>query len=135
MGISRQGMAHQAGSDAWVTGKAFFNLLKHHFQGTDQEFDWEYSNWIFGIGESKNDEYYMKEYWNRTRKNQKKSKMSDEMSDYVDQTQDSSWDGYYPEQHPYNIYPDWNPGYTHHYQGFPSTYTGYHGQPEYPYEQ
>lgn len=65
LGITRLGIAHQAGSDAWLTGMIFFRLKAMHFKMNDQEFDREYNNMIFGIGESKNEEYYIQDYKKR----------------------------------------------------------------------
>lgn len=72
----------------------------------------------------------MKDYRNRARKNDKKSKLSDEMSDYTEHTQDPSWYDY-PDQYYHPA--EWNNPYPQPYQGFHNQYPSYHGG-DYPYD-
>lgn len=60
LGIPRQGIAHQAGSDSYVTGKIFFEFKTKVF--ADKNIEKDFNNVIYGIGLSKCEEAYMDEY-------------------------------------------------------------------------
>lgn len=64
LGLDRYGQSHQAGSDSWVTGLCYFELLKTYLVGKDLYS--LYNNILFGLGKSKNEEYYLDQYTNKT---------------------------------------------------------------------
>jgi hypothetical protein len=64
LGLDRFGQQHQAGSDSWLTGLAYFKLIDLYLYGKDIEK--EYNNVLFGLGKSKNEEYYLDQYTNKT---------------------------------------------------------------------
>lgn len=58
--VDRYGQQHQAGSDSWVTGLAYFKLMELYLHGINVEE--EFNNVLFGLGKSKNEEYYLDQY-------------------------------------------------------------------------
>lgn len=81
----------------------FFRLVKTHFKGLS-EIDRDYNNVIFGIGESKNEEYYISDYKRRANMQKSKTaKLSDDIHDMpqgFDLPTQEHWGENY-EQYPY----------------------------------
>ena len=65
--VERIGTVHQAGSDSLITSQVFFKikeLYRKRVPGKDVEV--RFNGWIYGLGESPNEETYIDEYKNLT---------------------------------------------------------------------
>jgi len=72
MGIERIGIMHQAGSDSLVTSQIFFKLRDIYTQYFGKSLgnasvENHFNGWIYGLGDSINDDTYIDEYKHLTR--------------------------------------------------------------------
>lgn len=77
--LDRIGQQHQAGSDSWLTGLAYFKLLQTHLQGKDIPAN--YNNVLYGLGISENDEQYLDNYTSKTDQLEREAREYQEMND------------------------------------------------------
>ena len=66
--VQRIGQTHQAGSDSLVTGGSFFKLIEMILKPKNLKYELEFNNVLFGFGESKNEEGYIEQYKEMTKK-------------------------------------------------------------------
>jgi len=100
--LDRVGQMHQAGSDSWLTGLAFFKLLNTYHKDKDLE---DYRNVIFGFGISENDEYYLESYHSKTDQLERELRERD----FRDHRDYQPEDHYQNHEH-YNAYNHFNGG-------------------------
>mmetsp|Transcript_39906 Transcript_39906/g.45789 ORF Transcript_39906/g.45789 Transcript_39906/m.45789 type:complete len:135 (-) Transcript_39906:65-469(-) len=94
LNLERVGQQHQAGSDSWLTGLAFFELLATYLQGKSI-FD-EYNHILYGLGVSKNDEQYITNYTSKTDQLEREDREYQEMNeDYMHNQQYAYQEGHY----------------------------------------
>jgi hypothetical protein len=93
--LDRIGQQHQAGSDSWLTGLAFFKLAETYLN--DKDLTSEYNNVLYGLGPSINDEQYLDNYTSKTEQLEREERDNQEMAD------DYMHQNYYP-YHPPSYY-------------------------------
>lgn len=68
--VERIGTIHQAGSDSLITLQVFFKIKELHkkwvVQNSNADFESRFNGFIYGLGESQNDDPYIDEYKNLT---------------------------------------------------------------------
>lgn len=79
LNLDRIGQQHQAGSDSWLTGLAFFKLKDSFLHG--KNIPANYNNVLYGLGISENDEQYLDNYTSKTDQLEREAREYQEMND------------------------------------------------------
>jgi CCR4-NOT transcription complex subunit 7/8 len=93
LGLDRIGQQHQAGSDSWLTGLAYFKLLETYLQSKD--IPTEYNNILYGMGVSENDEQYLDNYTSKTEQLEREAREYQSMGDEYVQHDNYHYSNYY----------------------------------------
>lgn len=78
LSLDRIGQQHQAGSDSWLTGLAFFKLVETYLPGKDIT---DYNNVLYGMGPSINDEQYLDNYTSKTEQLEREAREYQDLND------------------------------------------------------
>lgn len=78
--LDRIGQQHQAGSDSWLTGLAYFKLIETYLR--DKDIPKGYNNVLYGMGISINDEQYLDNYTSKTEQLEREAREYQNMNDY-----------------------------------------------------
>jgi hypothetical protein len=96
--VDRFGQQHQAGSDSWLTGLCHFKLMELYLHGINIED--EFNNVLFGLGKSKNEEYYLDQYASKTEQLEREAREYQHMDEhYIHYDQYSHYNPYYMVNH------------------------------------
>lgn len=104
LSLDRIGQQHQAGSDSWLTGLAYFKLIDTYLQG--KELVGDYNGILYGLGDSVNDEQYLDNYTSKT------EQLEREAREYQDMNEDYFHHDHYPNYAGYYAMPSPSMGYA-----------------------